>query len=215
MNITEIGLYNYLANKNIARLKECVFEKEFKKGEEVYGPSKHFTHIYEIVEGAIKLGSISERGVGIMHEIVVKEEFFGNLRLLDNNAGLFGNLKRLHKPFSEFSEALVPTVTRCYDYNFFKHLMINDPNVAEWFYPKIISRWCKTESLFICILSLPPRERIDHVYDLYETKIKTSENREIYLNKSLSFQEIADLTGTTRQLVADTLKMKPKTSRYK
>lgn len=207
MGITENGLYDYLAHKNMARLRESVFEKEFKKGEEVYGPSRHYTHIYELVEGAIKLGSISRRGVGIMHEILVREEFFGNLRLLDNNAGLFGKLKGLHKPFSEFSKALVPTVVRCYEYDFFRHLMINDPNVAEWFYSKIVSRWCKTESLFICILSLPPRERIKHVYDLYDTKIRTGEHREVYLNKSLSFQEIADLTGTTRQLVAATLRL--------
>jgi hypothetical protein len=137
---------------------------------------------------------------------VTPGELFGNLRLLDDHAGLFGLLQGLHKPFSEFSKTLAPTLLRCYEYDFFKRLMINDPNVAEWFYPKIVSRWCKTESLLISIRSMEPRERIRHIYELYSTRIKTASDKVIPLNTSLSLKDLADLTATTRQLVADTLK---------
>ena len=205
MNIKKDGLHNYLLDKQIDRLDEKVAEIEYKKGYEIYSPSKRYTAIYEIVEGAIKLGSVSPSGIEIMHEILVQGEFFGNLRLLDDNAGLFGNLKGLHKPFSEFSKTLVPTLVRCYEYDFFKHLITNDPNVAEWFYEKIVSRWCKTESLFISVLSLPPRERIQLVYQFYDTKIKVRPNKETLLNTIISFKDMANLTGTTRQLVAITL----------
>lgn len=208
MYIKENGLYNYLVKQKTERLNEKIFIREYKKGEVIYGPSKHYTHIYEIMDGAIKLGSISSQGIEVMHEIVLKDDFFGNLRLLEKNTNLTGNLKGLHKPFSEFSKALVDSEICCYDYDFFKYLIINDPNVAEWFYPKIVSRWCKTESLFIGILSLPPRERIEHVHGLYNANIKMGLNKEINLNSIMSFQELADLTGTTRQLVANTLKIK-------
>ncbi len=206
MQVQEKGLYNYLIEKSIPLLEDKTFLKGFKKGEFVYGPSQHYTYIYEIVSGAVKLGSISFRGLEIVHEIVTPGELFGNLRLLDDHAGLFGLLQGLHKPFSEFSKTLAPTLLRCYEYDFFKRLMINDPNVAEWFYPKIVSRWCKTESLLISIRSMEPRERIRHIYSLYSTRIRTASDKEIPLNTSLSFKDLADLTATTRQLVADTLK---------
>lgn len=206
MRVNEMGLYNYLVAQKVPGLEDRTFLKYFKKGEKVYGPSQHYTYIYEIVSGAAKLGSISGRGEEITHEIVTPGECFGNLRLLDDHAGLLGNLRAMHMPFAEFCKTLAPSLMRCYEYDFFKHLMINDPNVAEWFYPKIISRWCKTESLLICIRSLEPRERIRHMYNIFGTRIRTASDKEISLNTSISFKDLADLTATTRQLVADTLR---------
>jgi len=206
MLVKRKGLYNYLVDKGIPGLKEKTFLKSFKKGGLVYGPTQHYTYIYEIISGAVRLGSISSRDTEIVHEIVTPGEFFGNLRLLGDHAGLFGNLRGLHRPFSEFSKTLESSYMRCYEYDFFKHLMINDPNVAEWFYPKIVSRWCKTETLLICIRSLEPRERIKHVHKLFDSKIRTADDREKRLNECISYKDLADLTATTRQLVADTLK---------
>jgi CRP/FNR family cyclic AMP-dependent transcriptional regulator len=208
MRVKEKGLYNYLVERKIPGLEDRTFLKDFKKADQVYGPSQHYTYIYEIVSGAAKLGSISSRGSEIIHEIVTPGEYFGNLRLLGDHAGLFGKLRAMHKPFSEFCKTLTSSRMRCYEYDFFKHLMINDPNVAEWFYPKIVSRWCKTESLLIYIRSLEPRERIRHVYNIFGARIRTASDKEISLNTSISFKDLADLTATTRQLVADTLKSK-------
>jgi CRP/FNR family cyclic AMP-dependent transcriptional regulator len=206
MQVKEKGLYNYLTEKNIPLLEDKTFLKSYKKGELVYGPTQHYTHIYEIISGAVKLGSVTFRGLDIVHEIVTPGELFGNLRLLDDHAGLFGPLQGLHKPFAEFSKAIESTLVRCYASDFFRTLIINDANVAEWFYPKIVSRWCKTESLLISIRSMEPRERIRHIHNLFKARIKTALDEEIPLNMSLSFKDLADLTATTRQLVADTLK---------
>jgi CRP-like cAMP-binding protein len=206
MQVQEKGLYAYLVEKNIPLLEDKTFLRSYKKGELVYGPTQHYTYIYEIISGAVKLGSITFRGMDSVHEIVTPGELFGNLRLLDDHAGLFGPLQGLHLPFAEFSKTIASTLVRCYEYDFFKRLMITDPNVAEWFYPKIVSRWCKTESLLILIRSMEPRERIRHLYDLFNARIRTALDKEVPLNTSLSFKDLADLTATTRQLVADTLK---------
>ena len=84
MDISQTGLYNYLAGKDIDLLEKNVFQKEYKKGEEIYGPSEQYTYIHEIVNGAVKLGSISAKGVSVLHEIVAEKDFFGNLILLGN-----------------------------------------------------------------------------------------------------------------------------------
>jgi len=207
MLVKRKGLYNYLLEKGMHGLEEKTFLRTFKKGDMIYGPTQHYTYIYEIISGAAKLGSVSSaKAEESIHEIVTPGEFFGNLRLLDDNAGLFGNLRGLHRPFSEFSKTLASSYIRCYEYDFFRHLMINDPHVAEWFYPKIVSRWCKTETLLICIRSLEPRERIKHVHSLFDVRIRTAQDKDVRLNTCMSYKDLADLTATTRQLVADTLK---------
>jgi CRP-like cAMP-binding protein len=55
-------------------------------------PNERF--IYEIVSGAVKLGSYSEHGEEFVHDILHKD-FFGNLRYLNGQFFDFQNLNRL------------------------------------------------------------------------------------------------------------------------
>jgi CRP/FNR family cyclic AMP-dependent transcriptional regulator len=191
--ISETGLYNYLLENNIPGLKEKVVHATLKKGQQLYGPPQRKTDIYEIITGAVKLGGISAKEEEYIYEILTPGEFFGNLALLGDT-------------FSEFCKTMCATQIRVYDLSFFKHIMTHDPNVAEWFFGKIVFRWNKTESLLAYIRSLEPRERIQHLYADMTKIIMTAGNREAVLNKLLTYKDIADLTATTRQLVADTVR---------
>lgn len=192
--IAEIGLYNYLLSKDIPGLKEKTSYHMLKKHSWLYSAPQQFTNIYEIINGAVKLGRLSPKGKECVYEIVTPGEFFGNLNFLPD------------APFSEFSKTLTPTEIRAYDLDFIKHLMTHDPNVAAWFYSKIIERWNKTESLLYYIRSYEPRKRIELLQTSMHKKIMTAVNREVFLDKLISLQDMADLTATTRQLVADTFR---------
>lgn len=191
--IEEKGLYTYLVEAGTPSLKENVQLLSLKKGRQVYDTSQRFTNIYEIVTGAVKLGNISAKGEEYIYELVVPGEFFGNLALLGDT-------------FSEFCKTLSDAELRSYKPAFFKHLMTHDPVVAEWCFSKIVFRWNKTESLLASIRSHEPRERILLLYTSLHKKILTAGKREVLLNKLLTNKDIADLTATTRQLVADTIK---------
>lgn len=191
--ITDTGLYHYLLQQKEPALKEKVTQLTLKKGQQLYGTDRRKTDIYEIVSGAVKLGSLSAKGEEYIYEVLTPGEFFGNLALLDDT-------------FSESCKALAPAVIRVYDLAFFKHLMTHDPQVAEWFFGRIVYRWNKTESLLGYIRAWEPRERIQLLYTSMEKKIITAGGRDVLLNRLLTFKDIADLTATTRQLVADTLK---------
>ena len=191
--IGENGLYNYLAENKIPGLKENAKLVTLKKGQQLYGTSQRFTNIYEIVSGAAKLGGISIKGGDYIYELVTPGEFFGNLALLGDT-------------FCEFCKTLAASQFRSYNTAFFKHLMTHDPQVAEWCFSKIVSRWNKTESLLANIRSYEPRERIQLLHAGLEKKIITATNREVALNKLITYKDMADLTATTRQLVADTIK---------
>jgi CRP/FNR family cyclic AMP-dependent transcriptional regulator len=192
--IAEIGLYNYLVMKNTPELKDKISHFTLKKGAQLYGTPQRFTNVYEIISGAAKLGRLSPEGKECVYEIVSPGEFFGNLAILND------------APFCEFSKTLTATEVRSYDLQFFKHLMTHDPEVAEWFYTKIVSRWNKTESLLYYIRSFEPRKRITMLQTNMHRKIMTALRREVFLDKLISNKDMADLTATTRQLVADTFK---------
>ncbi|MRG43545.1 cyclic nucleotide-binding domain-containing protein [Chitinophaga sp. SYP-B3965] len=193
-NIAETGLYNYLVESKTPGLKENVKLITLKKGAQLYGTSEPFTDIFEIVSGAVKLGGISVKGKDYIYELVTPGEFFGNLALLSNDT------------FCEFCKTLTATQFRSYKVDFFKHLMTHDPKVAEWCFAKIVYRWNKTESMLANIRSYEPRERILLLYADLHKKITTAGNREVFLNKLITYNDIADLTATTRQLAADTIK---------
>jgi len=191
--IEEKGLYTYLVEAGTPGLKENVQLLSLRKGRQVYDTSQRFTNIYEIVTGAVKLGNISAKGEEYIYELVTPGEFFGNLAFLGDT-------------FSEFCKTLCDAELRSYEPAFFKHLMTHDPVVAEWCFSKIVYRWNKTESLLASIRSHEPRERILLLYDGFYKKVFTASGREVPLNKLLTYRDIADLTATTRQLVADTIK---------
>lgn len=190
--ILEKGLYGYLLDRKIPGWKDNVTMKKLKKGALLYDTTQPHTDIFEIVSGAVKLGGISGKGKEYIYELLTPGEFFGNLAFL----GL---------PFCEFCKVLTGTELRVYKTDFFKHLMTHDPQVAEWAFTKIVYRWNKTESMLANIRSYEPRERIQVLYTSLQRKIMAAGGREVYLNKLLTYQDIADLTATTRQLAADTI----------
>ncbi len=60
--VAAMGLYNYLLSRNIPGLKEKTAHHILKKGSWLYGAPQRFTDIYEIITGAVKLGSAFTQG---------------------------------------------------------------------------------------------------------------------------------------------------------
>ncbi len=57
--IPDSGLYDSLQKKNTPDLKQNTKLIALKKGDELYSTSQPFTDIYEIYNGAVKLGGLS------------------------------------------------------------------------------------------------------------------------------------------------------------
>jgi CRP/FNR family cyclic AMP-dependent transcriptional regulator len=187
------GLYQYLLENKTPRLAENVKLISVRRGQILYDTSEKFTSIYEVISGGVKLGGISTKGEEYIYELVMAGEFFGNLALLNDT-------------FSEHCKSLTITQVRSYTPAFFKHLMMHDPVVAKWCYERIVFRWNKTESLLAHIRSYEPRERILSMYASLQKRIMVIDNRSVLLSRLVTNKDIADLTATTRQLVAETLK---------
>jgi len=168
-----------------------VLIKEVERGVYLYEPPVKTTPIYEIISGIVKIGSYSQEGEEVCFDILGPGEFFGNLNYLDGQ-------------FFEFSKTLTQVKLRVNEIDYFKDIIINIPEVSEWFHRKVVMRWWKAENRLYSIRSLDVEEKVKKVLtDFY----KMDEIRDFKaLKKLLTLQDIADLTGLTRQTVSKVLK---------
>lgn len=189
----DFGPFNFLLEKKIevsGRLLETV---QLEKGHLIYQPPNRITPIFEIVSGVVKIGSYSPDGEEVCYDILRPGDFFGNFQYLNGQ-------------FSEFAKSLTPAELRVYDVDFFKQLVTNTPTLAEWFFKVLVSRWCRVEERLFAIRSLTPQEKVRKILPYFQVQILDASGKLFSLREVVTLQDIADLTGLTRQTVSKVMR---------
>ncbi|WP_299458625.1 Crp/Fnr family transcriptional regulator [uncultured Microscilla sp.] len=191
----DFSLYNYLITSAKYDIDDKVKLKEFEKGEYVYLPNSPQNYIYLIESGVVKIGSYANNGEKVIYDILTPGETFGNLNYLGEDV-----------PFFEFAQAISGAKTSVFELKFFKHLIVHDPTVSEWFNITVVGRWSKAETRLLYMTRGNIEARIENLQK--ELSHEVADKRGIAYNvfNLLSQQDIADLTGTTRQTVAKKLR---------
>ncbi|WP_126969822.1 Crp/Fnr family transcriptional regulator [Gynurincola endophyticus] len=187
------SLYAYLSTKDIPGFQENVKSIKAAKGKIIYDVEQQYTDIYEIESGVVKLGGRSSKDEDYIYELVTQGEIFGNVSFLN-------------KPFKEYCKVVIPTKLYAFNRDFFVYHVLHDHIATEIFIKQIVHRWHKTESILSAIRQFEPRERINRLFENLNIPITVDESRKVLLSKNLTYKDIADLTGTTRQLVAEILR---------
>ena len=166
----------------------------YAKGEYIYLPDDPSVNIYVLTRGLIKVGSYSSAGKEVMSDCIFPSEFFGNLKYLPGDF------------FNEYARALVDVDVLEVNVNFFKELIVKDAAVADWFHTIATLRWYRAESRLFRIASEKPRDRIRHLLPLLHQRIDNPAGCAVSLLNLLSYQDVADLSGLSRQSAARFLK---------
>jgi len=165
--------YTYLLdkfkNKKHLEIKEIVIEKN----NHIYKPPNNDSFIYEIVSGAVKLGSYSEQGEEYVYDVLQKGDFFGNLRYLNGQ-------------FFEFSKALIDTKIRVYELIPFKKTITNDPHLSDWFISYLLKRWCNSEKKIGNIMSNKIEDRISYLIELFNIDVHSANGEQFTLFELLT-----------------------------
>ncbi|MDP5230069.1 MAG: Crp/Fnr family transcriptional regulator [Cellulophaga sp.] len=178
-------------NEKPLEIKENLIEKN----NHIYKPLNNNGFIYEIVSGAVKLGSYSEQGEEYVYDILQKGDFFGNLRYLNGQ-------------FFEFSKTLIDTKVRIYELNFFKKTITNDPQLSDWFISYLLKRWCISEKKMGNIMGNKIEERIAFLMNLLNSPVTNAKGEQFLLFDLLTQKDLGDLSGVTRQTIATIIKKK-------
>ncbi|MCL6261046.1 Crp/Fnr family transcriptional regulator [Aquiflexum sp. TKW24L] len=185
----ETGPFTYLVEEGIEVNGKLMESFQMEKGHLIYQPPQKITPIYEILSGAVKIGSYSNQGIEVCYDILKPGDFFGNLQYLDGK-------------FSEFAKTLSAVELRAYDPDFFKQLVTNQPKLSEWFCRELVSRWCQAEDRLYAVRSLDAAGKVKRLIPSFQYKIKDASGKTFNLMDLVTFQDIADLTGLSRQTVS-------------
>lgn len=161
----------------------------------VYQPGDEQTHIHLIEKGVVKIGSYSPDGERVVYDILQPGEFFGDLHYLGNGIEFF-----------EFAKAVTSVTVLYVALPFFKHAIVHDPVLSEWFNGNVVRRWWKAETRLLHMTRGDIDVRLDNLRKEYDKSVRDSEGRFHNVFDLLSHQVIADLTGSTRQTISKKLK---------
>lgn len=189
LNFDEFSLFAYLEFKEIQNLENKICTQTFKKGAYIYQPPANQGYVYEIVTGAVKLGSYTETGTEFVHDIIHTGDYFGNLKYLNNQ-------------FFEFSKTLVSSTIRMYKLDFFKEIVPQDSFLAEWFMSYLVKRWCQSEKKIKIIKEKDLQHKIKSLRSLYNLPIIDADNETYNLYDLLTQQELGDIAGASRQTIS-------------
>lgn len=188
-------LFNYISTNHSSESFGKIREITVKKNEYIYNPSSEHLYIFEILDGAVKLGSYTDDGEEFTFDVLLSTDFFGDLKYLNNQ-------------FFEFSKALIDTRIRVYNRDFFKKMVVQAPEVSEWFISYLVKRWCSTEKKLKKLHEKKAQEKLTFLTTYFDLTIQDSHGKSFILNDLLTQKDIGDLIGVTRQTVANSNKVK-------
>lgn len=186
-------LHNYLLSQANAPGNGRV--RTFDKGTYVYQPGDEQTHIHLIEKGVVKIGSYSPDGERVVYDVLQPGEFFGDLDYLGNGIEFF-----------EFARAITSVTVLSIALPFFKHAIVHDPVLSEWFNGNVVRRWWKAETRLLHMTRGDVEARLDNLRKEYDKPVYDREGQSHNVFDLLSHQVIADLTGSTRQTVSKKLR---------
>ncbi|MCH7398025.1 Crp/Fnr family transcriptional regulator [Belliella sp. DSM 107340] len=173
--------------------RQLIKEQYYKKGEYLYNPPHKPNEMFQIFEGAIKIGTYSEDGEEVCYDILYKNEVFGNLRYLNGQ-------------FFEFAKALTDCRVVSYELSFYKKMIVFDPKVSDWFNKSVIQRWCRMETRLFKICTLSPSERIKAIFKEFDDTIIDARSCKVFIPDLLHKVDISQMTGICRQTVSKLMK---------
>ena len=166
----------------------------FKKGQFIYFQDQPSDHIFMIAEGRVKIGSYSTKGKEITKTILSKGEIFGELALAGEE----------HR--SDFAQSLTDNTQVCsMAIELMQQLMLENKSLSLKIIKLIGFRFRKLERRLESLVFKDARTRIvEFILEMAREKGQKV-GFETMVKNPLTHQDIANLTGTSRQTVTTIL----------
>ena len=192
--LQQFPLFDVLSHEEIISLATMVEIKTKSKYSYIYLPDEPSHTIFFLVKGTIKIGTHSSDGREVIKSILHPTAMFGEL-------GLVGEVKR-----QDFARAMNEEVKLCtLKVQDFQKLMQSNHHLCLKVISLLGGRLRTAENRLEALIFKDARTRIiDFLKDSVEKRGRRI-GYEMLLKHSLTQQDIANLTGTSRQTVTSVL----------
>jgi len=190
----EVDLINLFCPQKIVEMEHHLKHKTYKKGEFIYFIDEPSDYMYIIKEGRVKVGAYSEDGKEIVKVILSSGQIFGELALAGEDR------------HNDFAQALDENTTICpMTIKAMKMRMAEDQDLSLSILKLVGNRMRKLERRIEALVFKDARTRIiDFIRELAEERGQKV-GFETMVKNHLKHQDIAALTGTSRQTVTTIL----------
>ena len=193
--LEKIHLFEGLSEDEMAKIEERSTMKTKGKGTHIYFPNEPSKVIFFLKNGRVKVGSYSADGKEIIKGIMHPGDMFGEM-------GLVGQETR-----KDFAIAMDDEVRVCtMNVEEILNMMRGNADLSLKVTATIGSRLARIERKFESLIFKDARTRIvDLIREMATDRGKVLAGGEILLEHSLTHQDIANLTATSRQTVTTVL----------
>ncbi|TDI69091.1 MAG: Crp/Fnr family transcriptional regulator [Bacteroidetes bacterium] len=187
-----VDLYEMLCPHKLKGHKDT--PQNYKKGLFIYFQDQPSDHIYMIAQGSIKIGSYSSQGKEITKTILTKGEIFGELALTGED----------HR--ADFAQSMSDDTIICsMGIDMMQNLMLENKSLSLKIFKLIGFRFRKLERRLESLVFKDARTRIVEFIKEMAQERGQKVGFETMVKNQLTHQDIANLTGTSRQTVTTIL----------
>jgi len=192
-HLENVDLHALFCPIALSELKTHPEPKIYQKGEFIYFPDDKTTKVYFVETGRVKIGSYSTDGKEIIKAILHTGEVFGEM-------GLIGQ-----RTYNEFSKAMENTKICVMDIHDMRELMRQNKDFSLQITQVIGNKLVRTQRRLESLIFKDARSRIiEFLRDLALQKGQKV-GYELVVRQFFTHQDIANLTGTSRQTVTTIL----------
>ena len=194
IHLEQFNLFDNIPRSVLEEVSNFTTLRTRPKNSYVYHPGDLSEVLFILKEGRIKIGNYSDDGREVIKTIVQPGELFGEM-------GLAGEVKR--------NEFALTMKEECSFYMIYvadlKQVMQNNSELSLRLIARIGTRIRRTESRLESIIFKDSRTRVvEFIKDMVD-KVGRVYGDEVLLEHFLTHQDIANLTGTSRQFVTSVL----------
>lgn len=188
--LCDIKLFESLSDADLDWLSALTKVQIFKRGGLVYKPGQFPDTIYFLKSGLIKIGSINDENKEVIKMLIHPGEVFGELCLVDE------------KVRKDFAVSMKPdTVVIAIRKIDFKLLMRTNTDLSYQIMTLIGKRFRSMENKLESMIFKNSKDRILDFLKEQATKMGKRIGYETMLGYQFTHQDIANITGTSRQTV--------------
>lgn len=193
--LEKIHLFEGLSDKEMLKVEQRSTMKTKEKGTHIYFPNEPSKIIFFLKNGRVKIGSYSSDGKEIIKAIMHPGDMFGEM-------GLVGEETR-----NDFAIAMDDDVRVCtLNVEEILDMMRGNAELGLKITTTIGNRLSKVERKFESLIFKDARTRIvDLIREMATERGKVLAGGEVLLEHSLTHQDLASLTATSRQTVTTVL----------
>lgn len=194
--LSKVNVFRELPRALIAKLAVITKEKEFSKGELIFGPYDAEEKIFVVHEGEVEIYQLSPEGKKVIIDILVPGNIFGNSSFLADTL----------VESNDFALARSRVALCIFRKADFMNVLKTTPQIALSLIDEISRKLVEADSRIKDLALSDATTRLIGELMRFGKKIGKEVDDKIVFGTKLTHEELAEMTGVTRETVTRVLK---------